>query len=112
VWARGTSAPSARGTLLLQRAVRVPDPFFAIRDRWIVRRLAPDCSRIELNELPKKRDERKLLHAMGWETANVHLGTRRAEIRRDLRTRSRRWLEDAARAMADVVAKEARKWAR
>jgi len=112
VWARGTLAPAARGAVLLRRAVRVLDPFFAIREQWIVRRLAPDCSRIELNELPKKRDEQKLLRAMGWETANLHLGTRRVGIRADLQTRPRRWLDDAATAMADVVRKESRKWTR
>jgi Uncharacterized protein conserved in bacteria (DUF2252) len=112
VWARGTSAPAALGAVLLRRAVRVPDPFFTIRDQWIVRRLAPDCSRIELNELPKKRDEQKLLRAMGWETANLHLGTRRVGIRADLQTRPRRWLDEAATAMADAVGNEWRQWTR
>lgn len=96
---------------LLNRAVRVPDPFFAISGNWIVRRLAPDCSRIELAELPGRRDERKLLRAMGWETANIHLGTRRAAIDRDLRARPRRWLDEAALRMADAVKRDWRQWA-
>ncbi|MBI3666646.1 MAG: DUF2252 family protein, partial [Acidobacteria bacterium] len=32
----------------LDRACRCPDPFVRLKGRWIVRRLAPDCSRIEL----------------------------------------------------------------
>jgi hypothetical protein len=96
---------------LLKRAVRVPDPFYAISGNWIVRRLAPDCSRIELTELPGRRDERKLLRAMGWETANIHLGTRRAAIDGDLRSRPRRWLDDAAAHMADAVKRDWRQWA-
>ena len=52
--------------------VRCRDPFVRLQKRWIVRRLAPDCSRIELSALPKERDETRLLRAMGWETANVH----------------------------------------
>ena len=96
---------------LLARAVRVPDPFFAISGNWIVRRLAPDCSRIELAELPGKRDERKLLRAMGWETANIHLGTRRPAIDRDLESRPRRWLEEAAVRMAAAVKRDWRQWA-
>ena len=102
VWARGAPAKTAPGLALLRRAVRVPDPVFAVRGQWIVRRLAPDCSRIELEELPRQRDERKLLRAMGWETANMHLGTRRMGIGRDLKRRPRRWLERAATSMADV----------
>jgi hypothetical protein len=65
-----------------------------------------------MGDMPKKRDERKLLRAMGWETANLHLGTRRAGIDSDLRTRPRRWLEEAATKMADVVEKEWREWTR
>jgi hypothetical protein len=93
-------------------AVRVPDPFVSVRRRWIVRRLAPDCSRMELDSLPRERDEAKLLYAMGWETANVHLGTRRARKRilRDLRRRSPDWLEDAARRMRDAVLEDWNEW--
>jgi hypothetical protein len=101
VWARGGRPGTATGSALLRRAVRVADPVFAVRGQWIVRRLAPDCSRIELNELPRLRDERKLLRAMGWETANLHLGTRRMGTGRDLKSRPRRWLEKAATSMAE-----------
>ena len=59
---------------LLDTAVRCRDPFVRFQKRWIVRRLAPDCSRIELSDMPRERDEIRLLRAMGWETANVHLG--------------------------------------
>jgi hypothetical protein len=31
---------------VLDRAVRCRDPFVRLQRRWIVRRLAPDCSRI------------------------------------------------------------------
>jgi hypothetical protein len=110
VWATGTSSATTDGMQLLQRAVRVPDPMFEFRGKWIVRRLAPDCSRMELDELPQKRDERRLLRAMGWDTANLHLGTRRVGIGRDLQSRPLRWLEHAATAMAQVVDAEWREW--
>ena len=61
----------------LKRAVRCPDPFLSVTDQWVVRRLSPDCSRIELSEIPRRRDERDLLWAMGFETANIHLGSGR-----------------------------------
>lgn len=109
VWSN--AAKGSRGAAeLLGRAVRAADPFFAIRGSWIVRRLAPDCSRIEIQDLPKRRDERKLLRAMGWEAANMQLASAAAPIRRDLRGRRARWLEPAAADMADVTIADWRDW--
>jgi len=89
---------------ILDRAVRCRDPFVRLQKRWIVRRLAPDCSRIELNALPRERDELRLLHAMGWETANIHLGSIKPPILlADLNRRPRGWLLDAARKMEQAV---------
>jgi hypothetical protein len=84
--------------------MRRRDPFVRFDKRWIVRRLAPDCSRIELSALPKERDETRLLHAMGWETANVHLGTAKARtLARDLAARPHGWLLKAARQIEKAV---------
>ena len=40
---------------IITTAARAPDPFVHLRGRWIVRRLAPHCSRIEMAAIPKKR---------------------------------------------------------
>jgi hypothetical protein len=89
---------------ILDNAVRCRDPFVRVRQNWIVRRLAPDCSRIELYALPKNRDEIRLLHAMGWETANVHLGSRKPRVlQADLSKRPPGWLLHAARKMEKAV---------
>ncbi len=89
---------------ILDTAVRCHDPFVRVQKRWIVRRLAPDCSRIELAALPWEREEVALMHAMGWETANIHLGSAKARrIAADLRDRGRGWLLDAARKMRKAV---------
>ncbi len=78
-WAAGKKGPGKIAYQeILDRAVRDPDPFVQLRGSWIVRRLSPHCSRIELAVLPSNRDEIRLLFAMGWETANIHLGTRGA----------------------------------
>jgi len=103
VWATGRRTIGQDPAKLLARAVRTPDPFQTFHDKWIVRRLAPDCSRIELGDLPTVRDDRRLLRAMGWETANLHVGRTPSRVRADLRTRPRRWLERAASKMADAV---------
>jgi uncharacterized protein DUF2252 len=97
---------------ILDAALRCPDPFVCTRGRWLVRRLAPDCGRIELASLPKDRDEARLLHAMGWETANIHLGSKKAiaAIRRDLRRRGSGWLHTATERMVDATMADFKNW--
>ncbi len=95
----------------LERSVRCSDPFVQLRGRWLVRRLAPDCSRIELASLPAEHDAAKLLHAMGWETANIHLGSREAGVfAKDLAARPANWLYKAASAMVQSVHAEWTEW--
>jgi hypothetical protein len=97
---------------ILRRAVRCPDPYVQMRGHWIVRRLSPDCSRIELEALGTSRGELRLLEAMGRETANIHVGTdeKRRAILKDLRGRKGNWLAGAAQAMADAMEKDWRVW--
>jgi hypothetical protein len=105
VWAsRGGGTAPIRYQEIIDKAVRCPDPFVRLQKRWIVRRLAPDCSRIELASLPENRDEIKLLHAMGFETANVHLGSVKPRVvLEDLKKRPRGWLLAAAHKMRKAV---------
>ncbi len=97
---------------ILKEAVRCPDPYVQMRGNWIVRRLSPHCSRIELDDLKTSQRELRLLEAMGAETANVHLGTaeKRKAILRDLRGRKGNWLVGAAQAMADAMERDWRVW--
>jgi hypothetical protein len=97
---------------ILDTAVRCPDPFVHLFGSWLVRRLAPDCSRIELSSLPDDRDEVRLLHAMGWETANVHLATHDAipAVRRDFGKRPVGWLTDAVKQMRKRVTADWEEW--
>jgi hypothetical protein len=109
-----TAAHAATMERLVNEATRARDPYWAVTaDRWIVRRLAPDCSRIELSDLPSQRDETKLLHAMGEETANLHLASRgtASAIARDLSHRPAHWLSQAAAAMVADVQSDAATWA-
>jgi hypothetical protein len=99
---------------ILRRSVRCPDPYVQMRGHWIVRRLSPHCSRIELDALANNRGECRLLHAMGRETANIHVGTeeKRRAILKDLQQRRRKgnWLLEAAQAMAEAMEKDWRVW--
>ncbi|MFZ0420108.1 MAG: DUF2252 family protein [Candidatus Sulfotelmatobacter sp.] len=110
-WAESLESKNEKGPpeilyqTIINHAVRCPDHFVQLRGRWIVRRLAPDCSRIELASLGSPNTELRLLHAMGWETANIHLGTpsARKAILRHLDTQKARWLHRAAEVMLEAV---------
>lgn len=114
VWAEnGKGTAAIHYQEILDRSVRCRDPFVQMRKRWIVRRLAPDCSRIELSALPKERDEMRLLHAMGFETANIHLGSVKPRVLRgDLKARPKDWLFTAARRMEKAVLGDFKEYAR
>ncbi|HVA15026.1 MAG TPA: hypothetical protein VNF99_17400 [Stellaceae bacterium] len=112
VYAGLKDSPKTFYAAILQHAVRAPDPFVAVEKGWLLRRLAPHCTRIDLADVPKRKDERLLLEAMGAETANIHLGSRDAlaELRRDLKRRGDTWLHEAAGRMADVTLKDWKDW--
>jgi hypothetical protein len=112
-WARNHEGPSEiLYQTIINRAVRCPDHFVQLRGRWIVRRLAPDCSRIELASLRAPDIELRLLHAMGWEIANIHLGSQSARkaIVRHLAKQKSRWLHHAAEAMLETVRSDWSVW--
>jgi len=113
VWAWDEKRPRQLGyAALLKRAVRCHDPLVRVEGAWLSRRLAPDCSRIELSSLARVADEARLLRAMGWETANIHLGTDGAakKIRRDLRSRPDNWLPTASKKLASAVSEDFEAW--
>jgi hypothetical protein len=98
--------------VIISRAVRCPDPFVQLRGRWIVRRLSPHCSRIELSQLKAQGVEMRLLHAMGWETANIHLGTKTARnsLLQHMKREKGKWLHHATEAMLQAVSQDWKIW--
>ena len=105
-------APEIFYQTIISRAVRCADPFVQLRGRWIVRRLAPHCSRIELATIRPASGELRLLHAMGWETANVHLATRgaRKTILRHSAKQKGKWLHEATDAMLKTLRTDWQTW--
>jgi Uncharacterized protein conserved in bacteria (DUF2252) len=97
---------------LVHRAARARDPSLHVQDGWVVRRLAPDCRKVELKELSRKEDLHRLLRMMGWEAGNVHLASRRQRraVLLDLGRRKPPWLRDAAERMAEATVKDWRVW--
>jgi len=107
-WLRGgtpdVDAAGAGGRELSGRIRRAPDPTLRYARGWVLRRLAPDCRRIELADLPAVRKEKRLLRAMGRELAGVHIGSvAAAGLQADLEARPDGWLLDAARHMVHTV---------
>src|SRR5215469_4877837 len=96
---------------IITRAVRCPDPFVQLRGHWIVRRLSPHCSRIELSTLKAEKSETRLLGAMGYETANIHLGTRssRKPILAHLEKKGN-WLHKATELMLGAIRDDWKDW--
>ncbi|HVW83385.1 MAG TPA: DUF2252 family protein [Bryobacteraceae bacterium] len=112
LWAQGKeNSNRIRYQEALDIAVRALDPCVHIRNGWIVRRLAPDCTRVEIEKTPRDKDKAKLLHAMGWEIANLHLGSGRTrDILRDLTARDRHWLHSAAARMVKATTADWEEW--
>jgi hypothetical protein len=113
MWVAGRTG---RGQVYYQHAmsgaVRSRDPFQQIMGGWLIRRLSPDSNPIEIVDLPRNRDEETLLHAMGSEAANVHLGSKRSvgSILKDLRKKKPNWLRSAAKQMAKAMEQEWKKY--
>lgn len=99
---------------ILAQSTRAADPFLALQGTWILRRLSPYCSRVELAALARSRDEERLLWGMGRELANIHVGARSVvpRILRDLRARKSKWLRQAAGAMTEATLRDWRAWKR
>jgi len=114
-WARGlnrTHTQPIRYQRAIDIAVRAADPFVRLSGKWIIRRLAPDCSRIDLSAFPREKDESRLLHAMGWEVANLHVGS--GGIKRviaDIEARPHGWLHRCAEAMVAATRQDWKEWA-
>ncbi len=114
LWATSTSKEAGNPWLMktVEAAVRSPDPYYDVRRQWLIRRLAPDCSRIEWTTIEDPVKLAKLLHSMGKETANIHLGSPKAQktISGAWKKLPEDWLLNAARALQDRTISEWSSW--
>lgn len=90
------------------------DPSRHFRGKWVIRRIAPDCIKLELSHLPMSKIEH-ILHKMGAETANIHIAGDGAQaenksILKDLGNRQSSWLENASMAMIDRLENDWREY--
>jgi uncharacterized protein (DUF2252 family) len=111
-WLTKGSDVASRYGEVLERAVRARDPWLSVHDGWVLRRLAPDSRKIEIEELRHSADLDSFLEAMGWELGNIHLSTpkQRNAILRDLEGRKPRWLQAATARMVDATRRDWKEW--
>jgi hypothetical protein len=93
---------------------RAPDPFLEIRDKFVLRRLAPDSRKIEFGDDAASHLKNYFLQAMAFDLASIHaagsVGIR--ALQRDLERRPRGWLYHAAKTAAAAVEKDFEAWCR
>ncbi len=112
-WAMGQDSGQILSSEIISRAVRCADPHMHFLSNFIVRRLAPDCSKIEIATLPAQRDEKHLLKAMGQELANIHAGSGNStaiEAHVEKNGRDGHWLFDCAQHMEAAMLQAFAEW--
>jgi hypothetical protein len=98
-WTRsfGGGAQGVRCKELAYGNYRAPDPWYDAIDEVVVRRLSPNSRTVELGGQPNALLNPRMLHAMGFELAN-------------LSERKSSWLRQAAAAAAEFVIADHRQW--
>jgi hypothetical protein len=111
-WAKPAGRPRIYYQDALDQAIRCPDPFVHLYGKWLVRQLAPDSSPIEIETMSGLHDQDKLLHAMAWEAANIHLGTNHSarRILVDLDGRAGKQLRAGIKHMTATTINEWKEW--
>lgn len=99
---------------LRQAPARADDPSIVVTpDGWLIRRVAPDCARIDLATLPSGRHDARLLGAMGFETANLHLASCTAgELAAALDGLPSSWLRECITVMEESIRADWAAWCR
>ncbi len=112
--ANGRGGRTLHITRIATGRFRAPDPWFALEDDIVVRRLSPNNRKLDAEAHLLDLMSKKMLRTMGRDLAAAHLGAddRRKLIKRDLARRKPRWLESAVERAAGFVRREHKQWQR
>ena len=91
---------------IVDLSCRAPDPGLYLEESWVVRRLSPEARKVEIDEIEHAPDQKHLLHAMGRELANVHIGS--AGGARSIRTYLERLPDDWLRQASSLAVERVR----
>jgi hypothetical protein len=113
-WTRvkGRGAQTIRCYEIATGAHRAPDPWYALTDDVIVRRLSPNNRKLDAETHPLELIDKKMLRVMARDLAAIHVGfmDARKSIGADLAKRKDGWLADAIKRAAAFVRAEQRGW--
>ena len=109
---RGRGGKTLRVAEIANGRFRPLDPWFRVSGNLAVRRLSPNNRKIEAEDAVGNLLMPEMLRAMGFEIANVHLGTGDcgADVGKDLRKRKRGWLTSSAKTAAEAIARDYGDW--
>ncbi len=111
LWAKNKKLGKIFYQDILKNSFRMEDPILSFEKEWVIRRLAPHCTKIEMSSLPRKIDEIKLLTVMGRELANIHAEDRK-EILKDFKSRKKSQWKEAVLEMTELTMLDWRDWKR
>jgi len=114
-WAKNEKRPQIHFLALSTGRYRSPDPFLAIRGKFVYRRIAPDARKVELDREAQAKLPERLLRAMGFDLGAIHAAAGKktvAAILADLKARPADWLNEAAGAAAADVERDYAEWKR
>jgi Uncharacterized protein conserved in bacteria (DUF2252) len=111
-WARGETAEPSRFLELSNGKHRSPDPFLAVSNGYVLRRVAADSRKVDLGDDAGAELTVQLLKVMGFDLGSIHAAENGAasRIRDDLDARSNGWLHAAAKAAAAAVEQDHAEW--
>src|ERR1043166_5536160 len=113
-WTRvkGRGAQTLRCYEIATGKYRAPDPWYALTDDIVVRRLSPNNRKLDAETHPLELIDKRMLRLMARDLASIHLGLVDAgkAIERDMRQRGASWLTGAVKRAAALVREEQRKW--
>lgn len=108
------TGPRLHYSEILTKAIRSRDEALTPLEKegWILRKLSPERAKLNMKSLSRDNKDEALLFNMGWETANIHLGTSpaRQAILEDVQQRPQEWLQEAGQRMAEAIEADWRSW--
>lgn len=105
-----------RAPILFERLAggeyRSTDPFLRVESDYVLRRIAADSRKIELEKRDAQEFTADLLAGMGVDLASIHLAGApdATRILDDLERRPSDWLTDAAQTVAEATTRDFEKW--
>ena len=110
-WAHPESSPRPRALDVAYGRYRAPDASLRIAGRFLLRRIAPESRKLDLEEVARRGLGVTLLEAMGREIGAIHAAHRRGSmIDQDLARRGPDWLHAAATLAAAAVESDHAHW--